>query len=98
MATTSPRTIGTHRIPRLRLHTSCDFSQALMKLQRATQLITSTLDLDPLLDRVVNDIAASIGCVEVSVWLRDPGSDEIRPERWIRIAQRALHDHVGMLG
>jgi sigma-B regulation protein RsbU (phosphoserine phosphatase) len=48
-----------------------------MKLQRAAQLMTSTLDLDPLLDRVVNDIAASIGCVEVSVWLRDPGSDEI---------------------
>ena len=48
-----------------------------MKLQRAAQLITSTLDLDPLLDRVVNDIAESIGCIEVSVWLRDPESDEM---------------------
>jgi sigma-B regulation protein RsbU (phosphoserine phosphatase) len=48
-----------------------------MKLQRAAQLISSTLDLDSLLDRVVNDIAASIGCVEVSVWLRDPQTDEM---------------------
>jgi len=48
-----------------------------MKLQRAAQLISSTLDLDSLLDRVVNDIAASIGCVEVSVWLRDQQTDEM---------------------
>jgi len=74
MATTSPRTINTLRI---RPHSSCDFVQALMKLQRAAQLITSTLDLDPLLDRVVNDIAESIGCVEVSVWLRDPNGDDM---------------------
>jgi len=65
-------------LPR-RIHSSCDFVQALMKLQRAAQLITSTLDLDALLDRVVNDIAAAIGCdgVEVAVWLRDPDSDEM---------------------
>jgi phosphoserine phosphatase RsbU/P len=48
-----------------------------MKLQRAAQLITSTLDLDRLLDRVVNDLADSIGCVEVSVWLRDGESGEM---------------------
>jgi len=48
-----------------------------MKLQRAAQLISSTLDLDSLLDRVVNDIAASIGCSEVSVWLRDQQTDEM---------------------
>src|SRR5947209_9842174 len=60
-----------------RMHTSCDFVQTLMKLQRAAQLITSTLDLDPLLERVVNDLAASIGSVEVSVWLRDPGTDDM---------------------
>lgn len=77
MATTSPRTISTRRIPPPRANQSCNFVQALMKLQRATQLVTSTLDLDPLLDRVVNDIAASIGCVEVSVWLRDPESNEM---------------------
>src|SRR5215469_16124409 len=59
------------------IHSSCDFVQTLMKLQRAAQLITSTLDLDALLDRVVNDIADSIGCVEVSVWLRDAETNEM---------------------
>jgi sigma-B regulation protein RsbU (phosphoserine phosphatase) len=54
-----------------RIHSSCDLVQALMKLQRAAQLITSTLDLDALLERVVNDLAAAIGCVEVAVWLLD---------------------------
>jgi sigma-B regulation protein RsbU (phosphoserine phosphatase) len=48
-----------------------------MKLQRAAQLITSTLDLDLLLDRVVNDLAAVIGCVETSVWLHDAESGEL---------------------
>src|SRR5271170_5422160 len=66
-----------HRAAPLSVQSSGDFVQALMKLQRAAQLITSTLDLDCLLDRVVNDIADPIGCVEVSVWLRDPHCDEM---------------------
>jgi sigma-B regulation protein RsbU (phosphoserine phosphatase) len=48
-----------------------------MKLQRATYLIASTLDFDALLERVVNDIANSIGNVEVAVWLRDCDTDEM---------------------
>jgi len=48
-----------------------------MKLQRATYLIASTLDLDSLLDRVVNDIASSLGNVEVAVWLRASDADEM---------------------
>src|SRR2546425_6782614 len=64
MATTFPR-LTNHRVSPVRRAASCDFIQALMKLQRAAQLINSTLDLDHLLDRVVNDIAASLGCVEV---------------------------------
>src|SRR5581483_2624539 len=60
-----------------RLHSSADFTQTLMKLQRATHLIASTLDFDLLVDRVVNDIACSIGCVEVNVWLRDDETNEM---------------------
>lgn len=60
-----------------RIHSSCEFTQVLMKLQRATYLIASTLDLDALLDRVVNDIAAAIGNVEVDVWLRDGDTSEM---------------------
>ena len=56
---------------------SVDFTQTLMKLQRATHLIASTLDFDLLVDRVVNDIACSIGCVEVNVWLRDDEKEEM---------------------
>lgn len=64
-----------------RIRTSADFSQTLMKLQRATHLIASSLDFDVLLDRVVNDIACSIGCVEVNVWLRDDETDEMVLQR-----------------
>ncbi len=91
------------------MHTSCDFIQALMKLQRTAQLITSTLDLDRLLERVVNDIADSIGCVEVSVWLRDPQSDEMvlhgvrgcaiyRKGDRLPIGRRGMVGHVAATG
>jgi phosphoserine phosphatase RsbU/P len=60
-----------------RIHSSCDFIQVLMKLQRATYLIASTLELEALLDRVVNDIADSLGNVEVAVWLRDGATEEM---------------------
>src|SRR5271155_4602686 len=59
------------------LHSSREFVRVLMKLQRATNLIASTLDLDALLDRVVNDIADSIGNVKVAVWLRAGDTDEM---------------------
>ena len=74
---TFPATAQTkHAIPP-RIHSSCEFVQVLMKLQRATYLIASTLDLDALLERVVTDIATSIGNVEVAVWLRDDETDEM---------------------
>ena len=76
MATQLPPIDALSAVPQ-RIHSSCDFVQALMKLQRAAQLITSSLDLEVLFDRVVTDIAAAIGCVEVTVWLRDPSSDEM---------------------
>jgi sigma-B regulation protein RsbU (phosphoserine phosphatase) len=56
---------------------ACEFVQVLMKMQRAAQLITSTLDLEQILDRVVNDLANSLGNVEVAIWLRHPESDEM---------------------
>jgi sigma-B regulation protein RsbU (phosphoserine phosphatase) len=107
MATTLPRPLD-RRAP-LRVNSSCDFVQALMKLQRAAQLITSTLDLDRLLDRVVNDIADSLGCVEVSVWLRDPGADEMvlrgvrgctiyKKGNRLRIGQQGMVGHVAATG
>ena len=59
------------------IENSCQFVQALMNVQRAAQLITSTLDLDRVLDRVVNDLACAIGNVEINVWLREPGTNDL---------------------
>jgi len=69
---------------------SCDLVQSLMKLQRAAQLITSTLDLDALLQRVVNDLATAIGYVEVSVWLRDGETEMV-----LRGVRGCTVNHVG---
>ena len=98
-----------------RVHSSSAFVQALMsakammKFQRAAQLITSSLDLEMLLDRVVNDIADAIGCVEVSVWLRDPNGDEMvlhgvrgcttyRKGARLKIGERGMVGHVAATG
>jgi sigma-B regulation protein RsbU (phosphoserine phosphatase) len=72
-----PATVPTRHAISPRVHSSREFVQVLMKLQRATNLIASTLDLDALLDRVVNDIADSIGNVKVAVWLRAGDTDEM---------------------
>jgi sigma-B regulation protein RsbU (phosphoserine phosphatase) len=109
MATTSTRTLGTRHVFPSRIHSSCDFVQTLMKMQRAAQLITSTLDLDALLQRVVNDIADSIGCVEVSVWLRDPEAGDMvlhgvrgcsinKPGSRLQIGQEGMVGHVAATG
>ena len=44
----------------------------LLKLQKAAQKINSILDLDVLMDKLVNDIACSFGCVEINVYLHEP--------------------------
>ena len=54
-----------HAIPTGRL-------QDLLKLQKAAQKITSILDLDVLVDKIVNEIACSFGCVEINVYLHEP--------------------------
>jgi len=49
----------------------------LLKLQKATQRISSTLDLDVLMDKIVHEVAATFGCMEASVWLADPARNEM---------------------
>ena len=107
MATLPATVQASHAFPP-RVQTSCEFSQVLMKLQRATYLIASTLDLEALLDRVVNDIATSIGNVEVDVWLRD-GEDEMvlqgvcgctkyKKGHRLRIGHQGMVGHVAHTG
>jgi sigma-B regulation protein RsbU (phosphoserine phosphatase) len=51
--------------------------QDLLKLQKAAQKITSILDLDELIDKIVNDVACAFGCVEINVYLHDPERCEL---------------------
>ena len=44
----------------------------LVRLQKFAQRITSTLDLEELVPRIVDEVAASLGCVEINLYLRDP--------------------------
>ena len=51
------------------LHT--DQVEDLLRLQKAAQKISSILDLDELIDKVVNDVARSFGCVEANIYLQE---------------------------
>ena len=43
----------------------------LARLQKFAQRITSTLDIEELIPRIVDEVAASLGCVEINIYLRD---------------------------
>lgn len=47
----------------------------LLKVQKAAQRITSILDLDPLIDEVVHNVARAFGCVEANLYLHDAQRD-----------------------
>ncbi|MBZ5704047.1 MAG: SpoIIE family protein phosphatase [Acidobacteriia bacterium] len=49
----------------------------LLKLQKAAQHISSILDLDQLIDRIVNEVARSFGCVDADVYLHDEARGEL---------------------
>jgi sigma-B regulation protein RsbU (phosphoserine phosphatase) len=48
----------------------------LVRLQKFAQRITSTLDIEELVPRIVDEVAASLGCVEINLFLRDPKQPE----------------------
>jgi len=54
-----------------------DQVEDLLKLQKAAQKINSILDLDQLIDKVVNDVARSFGCVDADVYLHDEARREL---------------------
>jgi sigma-B regulation protein RsbU (phosphoserine phosphatase) len=60
------------------LRTSLDNKvDELQRLQKAAQNIGSILDLDQLIDKIVNDIARSFGCLEASIYLHEEESAEM---------------------
>src|ERR1700746_1362878 len=49
----------------------------LQRLQKAARKIASILDLDQLIDKIVNDVAHSFGCLEASIYLHDEEHSEM---------------------
>lgn len=54
-----------------------DLVEDLQRVQKAAQKIASILDLDQLIDRVVNEVAHSFGCLEAIVYLHDEARAEL---------------------
>src|SRR5947209_2936605 len=74
MATSVPTTHPDHLATRdLQFHQVED----LLRLQKAAQKITSILDLDQLIDKVVHEIASSFGCLEANIYLHDEPRAEL---------------------
>jgi sigma-B regulation protein RsbU (phosphoserine phosphatase) len=51
--------------------------RSLLLLHEASQKISSILDLDVLVHKIVNEVAVMFGCNETSVWLRDTENNEM---------------------
>src|ERR1700723_4820783 len=54
-----------------------DQVEDLLKVQKAAQKISSILDLDQLVDKVVNEIARSFGCVDSDIYLHNVERGEL---------------------
>jgi phosphoserine phosphatase RsbU/P len=74
MATSVPITRSNYSAPR---DLQFDQVEDLLKLQKAAQKITSILDLDQLIDKVVHEIASSFGCLEANIYLHDEPRAEL---------------------
>ncbi len=49
----------------------------LVRLQKFAQRITATLNLDEISERIVSEISASLGCVEINLFLHEPLQNEV---------------------
>jgi hypothetical protein len=49
----------------------------LVRVQKFAQRITSSLDLDEVVQRVADEVAASLGCVEINIYLHDSANSEL---------------------
>jgi phosphoserine phosphatase RsbU/P len=54
-----------------------DQVEDILKVQKAAQKISSILDLDQLVDKVVNDIARSFGCLDSDIYLHHEERGEL---------------------
>jgi len=49
----------------------------LIRLQKFAQRITSSLDMDEIVQRITEEVAASLGCVEINIYLHDQAQGEL---------------------
>lgn len=49
----------------------------LVRLQKSAQRITATLDLNEVIDRIVEEVAEALGCVEINLYLYHPEQNEL---------------------
>jgi sigma-B regulation protein RsbU (phosphoserine phosphatase) len=81
----------------------------LLKLQKAAQKITSILDLDQLVDKVVHDVAQSFGALEANIYLHDEERSELvsaavcgctkhHKGHRLRVGKEGLVGHVAATG
>jgi len=49
----------------------------LVRLQKFAQRITASLDLDEIVQRITEEVAASLGCVEINIYLHDATNREL---------------------
>jgi phosphoserine phosphatase RsbU/P len=49
----------------------------LVRLQKFAQRITASLDLDEIVQRITEEVAASLGCVEINIYLHDDANREL---------------------
>lgn len=49
----------------------------LMRLQKFAQRITSSLDLDEIIQRITDEVAATLGCAEINIYLHDAANSEL---------------------
>src|SRR5579863_5870556 len=89
-----------------------DQVEDLLKLQRTAQRISSILDLDELIEKVVNDVARSFGCVDADIYLHNEercelvlasacgcdGCDAHGPGHSLKIGKEGMVGHVAATG
>jgi sigma-B regulation protein RsbU (phosphoserine phosphatase) len=50
----------------------------LIRLQKSAQRITSTLNIDEIIDRIVDEVSESLDCVEINLYLHERDKDELK--------------------
>lgn len=74
MATTSPFSAT---VPMPNRAFGIDPIDDLLRLEKAARKINSILDLDQLIDKVVNEVAHTFGCLEATIYLHDQPRGEL---------------------